>query len=49
VIAGAVVALQRNGSGQQLPIPMLDSNLLTIALFAAVALWVYLSGKKAVA
>ncbi len=46
VIAGAVVALQRNGSGQQLPIPMVDSNLLSIALFGAVALWVYLSGRK---
>lgn len=49
VIAGAVVALQRSGSAQTLPIPMLDSNLLSVALFAAVGLWIYFSGKKAAA
>jgi uncharacterized oligopeptide transporter (OPT) family protein len=49
VIAAVVVGLQRGGSAQQLPVPMLDSDLLSVALFAAVGLWVYLSGKKAAA
>jgi hypothetical protein len=29
--------------------PLFDSDLLSIALFAAVGLWIYLSGKKAAA
>jgi putative OPT family oligopeptide transporter len=49
VIAGAVMALRRGDSGQELPFAMLDSDLLTIALFAAIGLWIYLSGKKAAA
>jgi uncharacterized oligopeptide transporter (OPT) family protein len=49
VIAAVVVTLQRNGSGQQVPLPLLDSNLLSIALFSAVGLWIYFSGKKAAA
>ena len=48
VIAAVVVASRRSGSEQQFPAALFDSDLLSIALFAAVALWIYSSGKKAV-
>jgi putative OPT family oligopeptide transporter len=49
LIAAVVVASRRAGSAQEFPAPLLDSDVLSIALFAAVGLWIYLSGEKAAA
>ena len=45
-IAGILIAIPRTVSDQQFPIPVLDSSPLTIAMFAAVGLWIYVSGRK---
>lgn len=45
-IAGILIAIPRTVSTQEFPIPVLDSSPLTLALFAAVGLWIYASGRK---
>lgn len=46
-IAGILIAVPRTVSDVEFPIPLLDSNGLTLLLFAAIGLWIYMSGRKA--
>ena len=47
-IAGIVIAVPRT-AGFNLPIPLLDSNALSVAALAAVMAWIYIAAKRSAA